>query len=83
MLALLSSLKEEQILNFRRLDLSKPAEDVKTEAAIIRVQMNTVVMILELPKYIKEAEELIKKREEKVVQMQQAQQASTLEEGSN
>ena len=82
-LAFLSSLRDEQIVNFRRIDLSKPAEQVKTEAAIIRSQINTVMLMLELPKYIQEAEDTINHQKKIEQNRIMAQESSSLEGSPN
>lgn len=74
MLELLSSLKEEQIINFRALNLKNSAEDVKTEAAIIRTQLNTVCYFKDLPAVIEQAKLELDAKAKKIEQMKVSQE---------
>ena len=52
-LALLSSLKEDSIMAFRRIDAQAPDAELRAEIAAEKVQLNLVCMLLELPEYLK------------------------------
>lgn len=73
--SLLSSLKDESIMQLRNLNLTKSAEEVKTTTAIIKIQLNLSSMLLELPRVIKEAAEELSRQKEKTDQMRQAGEA--------
>ena len=77
-LGLLNSLKEEAILEFRMLELSENAEEVKTHVAILKTQLNIAGMFLQLPTVIKEAEEQIAQKEKHSMRLRQSQEGSNL-----
>ncbi len=50
-------MREEAIAGLGGLDLTKPAEDVKTLAAILKAQLNFTTNIINFPSFIKYAGE--------------------------
>lgn len=74
----LHAMREEALLGFRTIDLTVKAEDVKTRITVLKTQYNLANLLSQLPKAVKDAEDIVQKQENKVAQFRNSQEGGNL-----
>ncbi len=77
-LAYLSRMRQEAFDSLVAIDLTKPAEEVKTQAAVYIMQLKCYSNIQLLPEHLKQLEYADVQRAAKVIQMKSSQEGGEL-----
>ena len=78
MLAYLSRMRQEAFDSFVAIDFTKPAEEVKTLAAMYVMQLKSFSTVAQLPNLLKQFEYTNEERAAKVVAMKNSQEGGEL-----
>jgi len=71
-------MRQEAFDSFVAIDFTKPAEEVKTQAAMYVMQLKSFSTIARLPELLKQLEYTDEQREAKIVQMKNSQEGGEL-----
>jgi len=71
-------MRQEAFDSFVAIDFTKPAEEVKTQAAMYVMQLKSFSTMAQLPELLKQLEYTDERREAKIVQMKNSQEGGKL-----
>jgi hypothetical protein len=71
-------MRQEAFDNFVAIDFTKPAEEVKTQAAMYVMQLKSFSTMAQLPELLKQLEYTDEQRAAKLVQMKNSQEGGEL-----